>query len=277
MERQGVSATQPGSGFCVRAHVRHLLGRSALRSRSSRNAFREAISGHPDDDSILTPFAIEPYPFQRQILERLQVDRHRGHRHNLVVAATGTGKTIIAALDYRTLRTELDRSRLLFVAHRSEILEQSQTTFRHVLRDGSFGELWVGGRRPSEWQHVFASIQSLSARDATSIDPTQFDVVIVDEFHHAAANTYEALLDHLRPKHLLGLTATPERTDGLDVLRWFGDRISVELRLWDALEQGLLSTFSLLRDSRQHRPLRRQVATRHRLRRWRADQHLHSG
>jgi superfamily II DNA or RNA helicase len=205
--------------------------------------FAEAMATPEDDDSILTPFAIEPYPFQRQMLERLQVDRRRGHPHNLVVAATGTGKTIVAALDYRNLREELDRSRLLFVAHRAEILQQSQATFRHVLRDGSFGELWVGGHRPNDWQHVFASIQSLSANDVEAIDPEQFDVVIVDEFHHAAANTYEALLDHLRPKHLLGLTATPERTDGLDILRWFGERISVELRLWDALEQGLLSPF----------------------------------
>ncbi len=111
------------------------------------------------------PSTSSRYPFQRQILERLQVERHRGHPHNLVVAATGTGKTIIAALDYRHLRTQLDRARLLFVAHRKEILEQSRTTFRHVLRDGSFGELWVDGQRPERWEHVFASIQSLAAND----------------------------------------------------------------------------------------------------------------
>lgn len=196
-----------------------------------------------DGGSILTPFDIEPYPFQRQILERLQVERKKGNPHNLIAAATGTGKTIMAALDYRHLRAELDRSRLLFVAHRSEILEQSLNTFRHVLREGAFGELWVGGNRPSRWDHVFASIQSINPHDATSLDPEQFDVVIVDEFHHSAAASYEALLDHLRPKHLLGLTATPERTDGLDILRWFGGRISIELRLWDALEQGLLAPF----------------------------------
>ncbi len=194
-------------------------------------------------DVIATPFDIEPYPFQRQILERLMLERQRGNPHNLVAAATGTGKTIIAALDYRQLRSELPRARLLFVAHRQEILNQSQTAFRHVLRDGAFGEMWAGGQRPAGWEHVFASIQSLSARDVTALDPEQFDVVIVDEFHHAAADTYAALLDHLRPKHLLGLTATPERTDGLDVLRWFGGRVAVELRLWDALEQGLLSPF----------------------------------
>ena len=199
--------------------------------------------GAVPDDSILTPFQIEPYPFQRQILERLAVERRRGSDHNLVVAATGTGKTIIAALDYRRLREKLPRARLLFVAHRSEILDQSRTTFRHVLRDGSFGERWVGGERPAQWEHVFASIQSLTASQVDSIDPEHFDVVIVDEFHHAAAASYESLLNHLRPRHLVGLTATPERADGLDVLRWFGDRVAVELRLWDALEQGLLAPF----------------------------------
>jgi superfamily II DNA or RNA helicase/HKD family nuclease len=205
--------------------------------------FRVATAVTSDDSVIATPFDVEPYPFQRQILERLELERHRGHAHNLVAAATGTGKTVVAALDYRNLRQTMPRARLLFVAHREEILRQSQTMFCHVLRDGAFGEQWVGGRRPQRWEHVFASIQSISAADVVSIDPEHFDVVIVDEFHHAAASTYTALLDHLRPKHLLGLTATPERADGLDVLRWFGGRIAVELRLWDALEQGLLSPF----------------------------------
>ncbi|MEX0768855.1 MAG: DUF3427 domain-containing protein [Microthrixaceae bacterium] len=205
--------------------------------------FQRATSVATSPNDVLTPFDIEPYPFQRQILETLQVERLKGHPHNLVVAATGTGKTIISALDYRHLRDQLSRSRLLFVAHRTEILEQSQNTFRHVLRDGSFGELWVGKHRPARWEHVFASIQSLRNSDYESLDPTQFDVVIVDEFHHSAAQSYAALLDHLRPRHLLGLTATPERTDGLDVMRWFDNRVAVELRLWDALEQGLLSPF----------------------------------
>lgn len=207
-----------------------------------REQFIQATT-HETDDSIITPFEIQPYPFQRQILERLQVERAKGYPNNLIAAATGTGKTIMAAFDYRQLKSELPRSRLLFVAHRNEILEQSRTTFRHVLRSGSFGELWVDGKQPNQWEHVFASIQSITANNATALAVTQFDVVIIDEFHHAAANSYEALLNHIRPKHLLGLTATPERNDGLDILKWFDGKVSIELRLWDALEQGLLSPF----------------------------------
>lgn len=205
--------------------------------------FAQAVSATASPDSVLSPLGVVPFPFQQEILERLQVERAKGRPHNLVVAATGTGKTVVAALDYRRLRSELARARLLFVAHRREILRQSLLTFRHALRDAAFGEMWGGGSRPQRWQHVFASIQSITVHNARALDPNGFDVLIVDEFHHSAAPSYEALLDHLRPTHLLGLTATPERTDGLDVLRWFGGRISVELRLWNALEQGLLSPF----------------------------------
>jgi superfamily II DNA or RNA helicase len=196
---------------------------------------------------VLVPFVIEPWPHQREILDKLTVERYRHNRwRNLVVAATGTGKTVVAALDYKRLCEEIGNARplkLLFVAHRKEILEQSLITFRHVVRDGAFGELYVDGHRPDEWQHVFASVQSLQHIDLDRVAPDAFDVVIVDEFHHAAAPTYRRLLDHLRPRVLLGLTATPERTDGESVLHWFGDRIAVELRLWDALERQLLSPF----------------------------------
>jgi superfamily II DNA or RNA helicase len=197
--------------------------------------------------TVLVPFAIEAWPHQREILDKLAVERYRHNRwRNLVVAATGTGKTVVAALDYQRLCDEIANGRplkLLFIAHRKEILQQSLTTFRHVLRDGAFGELYVDGHRPDEWQHVFASVQSLQSIDLERVAPDAFDVVIVDEFHHAAAPTYRRLLEHLQPRVLLGLTATPERTDGVSILHWFGDRIAVELRLWDALERQLLSPF----------------------------------
>jgi superfamily II DNA or RNA helicase/HKD family nuclease len=189
-------------------------------------------------------FELQPWPFQREMLERLQTERERhGRYRNLVVAATGTGKTLVAAFDYRRLRGHMGDASLLFVAHRREILEQSLFAYRSVLRDGAFGELLVDGQRPSAGRHVFASVQSLSRIPLGLIPPDAFDVVVVDEFHHAEAPTYRRLLEHLRPKVLLGLTATPERTDGQSVLGWFDNRIAVELRLWDALDRGLLCPF----------------------------------
>jgi superfamily II DNA or RNA helicase len=197
-----------------------------------------------DAPLLLSPVEVELRPFQEALLEQLELARHQHHHRNLLVAATGTGKTVMAAVDYARLRTRLARSRLLFVAHREEILDQSRATFRHVLRDAAFGEKWVAGQRPARFDHVFASIQSLHARAIEHLDPAHFDVVVVDEFHHAAAPSYEALLERLRPAELVGLTATPERADGLDVLRHFDGRIAAELRLWDAIDQHYLAPFA---------------------------------
>ncbi len=175
---------------------------------------------------------LEPFNHQVEILEKLEVERQLHDRHrNLIVAATGTGKTFVTAFDFKRLRHEMKNPKLLYVAHRREILTQSLQAFRHVLRDGTFGELHVDGHRPEEGHHVFASIQSLSQLDLDQLSPHFFDVVIVDEFHHAAANTYRRLLDHIRPKELLGLTATPERADGQTILDRFDGRIAAEIRI----------------------------------------------
>lgn len=195
-------------------------------------------------DAPLHFLEVEPWPHQREILEKLATERERHQRFkNLVVAATGTGKTIVAALDFKRLRPQMGNPSLLFVAHRQEILHQSLDAFRQVVRDGAFGELYVDGHRPDEWRHVFASIQSLAQVEMQELDASAFDVVIVDEFHHAAAPSYRKLLDRLRPKILLGLTATPERSDAANILHFFDGHIAAELRLWDALERGLLCPF----------------------------------
>lgn len=189
---------------------------------------------------------VTPRPHQIGILNDLERERNVFDRHwNLVVSATGTGKTITSALDYRRLaESETVRPNLLFVAHKEEILNQALDTFRAVLRDQSFGELFVGGKLPSEWRHVFASIQSLNNMDFSSVSPSHFEFVIVDEFHHAEAPTYRALLNFLKPKELLALTATPERTDLVNVQEsFFGGHIASEIRLWDAIDEGLLTPF----------------------------------
>lgn len=205
----------------------------------------EALSierGGPRDLPLeISRIEVRPWGYQREILDELSAERELHDRwRNLVVMATGTGKTVVAGLDYQRLRESGRVESLLFVAHRHEILRQSRSTFRHILRDGAFGELLGDGERPRRWRHVFATIQSLTGQ---RLDPDAYDMVIVDEFHHAAAESYRRLLDRLRPKVLLGLTATPERTDGQDVRVYFGGRIAAELRLWEALERGLLAPF----------------------------------
>ncbi len=203
-------------------------------------AARREVGG---DVIQISGLEVQPRPFQREILEGLEAERQRGHTRNLVVAATGTGKTVMAALDYKRERRKAGDLSLLFVAHRKEILDQSVRVFREVLQDGSFGERLYEGTAPVEGRHVFASIQSLHADRLARVSPEAFNYIVVDEFHHAAAPSYEKLLAHLRPRILLGLTATPERTDRLDVLHYFDGRIASELRLWSALDQGLLCPF----------------------------------
>ena len=211
-----------------------------------RDRFIQVLAArrNPERDALAAAVRLHPYPHQTAVLEALEAERAAGHHQNLVVAATGTGKTVIAALDYKALCQQMGgRPSLLFVAHRREILEKSRATYRAALGDGGFGELLTGTDKPLVGRHVFASIQSLHGRRLDALEPDAYDVVVVDEFHHSEAETYTAALEHLKPKILLGLTATPERTDGQSVLHWFSDRVAAESRLWDALDQGLLVPF----------------------------------
>ncbi|WP_329276363.1 DUF3427 domain-containing protein [Streptomyces sp. NBC_01451] len=197
----------------------------------------------------LSGLEVRPYAHQRDMLERLDVARevHDWHR-NLLVAATGTGKTVMAALDYKQLRKKHGRDlRLLFVAHRKEILQQSLRTYQDVLVDANFGESLHSGEIPELWTHVFASVQSLNARALDRLAADHFDVIVIDEFHHGTSPTYRKILDHFEPLELLGLTATPERMDGKNIQdEFFDGRIAAEMRLWEALENELLSPFHYL-------------------------------
>lgn len=203
-----------------------------------------ALQSRSDDDTVRFFGDLNPLPHQVEALEALDYARLDGRHKNLIVAATGTGKTLLAAFDYERLARQWGGlPSLLFVAHRDEILQQSIGAFQAVLRDADFGELHVGRSQAAAWTHVFASVQSLSHRDLGEFDPKRFDVLVLDEFHHSEAPTYRSLLNHFQPRELLGLTATPERADGrreeLDKL-W---PPTFELRLWHALERQLLCPF----------------------------------
>ena len=199
------------------------------------------------NNSEMYTMDITPYSYQQEILDKLEAERKvRGYYRNLVVAATGTGKTVISALDYKRFRKQNPDKpcRLLFVAHREEILKQSMYTFRAVLKDANFGEMFVGNYKPESIDNLFISIQTFNSQAFTEKTSAEFyDYIIVDEFHHAAAPTYQKLLSYYKPNILLGLTATPERMDGKSILTYFNNRIAAEIRLPEAIDRKLLCPF----------------------------------
>lgn len=196
-------------------------------------------------ESISYFFDLKPYPHQEEILEQLKIERElHQRRRNLVVAATGTGKTLISAFDFaRFLKTKPDAT-FLFIAHREEILFQARNAYRGVLRNSQFGELWVGGKTPAYYQQLFASIQTMNNQlEQLPLSADFYDYIVIDEVHHIAANSYRALVDYFTPQILLGLTATPERHDGSDILHDFGGVIAAEIRLPEAINRRQLCPF----------------------------------
>ena len=184
--------------------------------------------------------------YQQEILEKLDVERNvHGHFRNLVVAATGTGKTVIAAFDFKRYREAHPDCHFLFIAHRQEILHQAMQTFRIVLDEPNFGSIWDGNNEPSNYQHVFASKDTLRNRvDTLQLRADYYDYMVVDEVHHIVAPTYVKLMTCFKPQILLGLTATPERTNEQeDITVFFDGHISAEIRLPAALNAGLLAPF----------------------------------
>ena len=220
------------------------LHRAALVNALRRESGRDGVA-----EEGARFFDLHPKTYQQEMLEQLVSERTHGRNRNLVVAATGTGKTMVAAFDYRSICAKVGgRPRLLFVAHREEILRQAIRTYREVLRDPTFGDLLFGGSEPRSMDHLFATIDSVSSRSLIEMHgPTNWYVVVVDECHRIAADRFSRFAGAVKPSILLGLTATPERTDGLPISTFFDSRPdggpAVELRLWNALDQQLLAPF----------------------------------
>ncbi|WP_407332307.1 DUF3427 domain-containing protein [Enterovibrio sp. 27052020O] len=198
-----------------------------------------------NDKSVQHFFDITPFPHQKDILEQLLVERELHQRYrNLVVAATGTGKTLISAFDFARFIKDKPNATFLFVAHREEILRQAREAYRGVLKNSGFGELWVGGQTPEHYRQLFVSIQTLNNQlDCLKLTSGYYDYIVIDEVHHIAAASYRAVLGYFAPSILLGLTATPERHDGGDILNDFGGVIAAEIRLPEAINRRHLCPF----------------------------------
>ncbi|MDA3921792.1 MAG: DUF3427 domain-containing protein [Salinisphaera sp.] len=213
--------------------------------------FRKALAdqrGVTSNHAVLPSFELKPFTFQREVMDLLAADRETPDTaiRQLVVAATGTGKTMIAAFDYRREVQQQDGSypTLLFVAHRREILLQALGMFRAALRDQNFGDLFDGRSEPAQIDHLFATIQTLGRRDWIGQHGSErYAYVVVDEAHHGTADSYRQVLANIAPHILLGLTATPERADGLDITQFFNHRIAAEIRLPDAISRRLVVPF----------------------------------
>ncbi|GGA05063.1 DNA repair helicase [Paenibacillus marchantiophytorum] len=194
-----------------------------------------------NDDNSPTKKGILPNKMQEGALHALEQTRLNGHNKGVVIAATGTGKTYLSAFDVKNFGAD----RVLFLAHRDEILESSRKTFAKIFDDANnlCGKL-TGIEKDWDKPYLFSTVQTLS-RDGVleKFTPDYFDYIIVDEFHHAEAATYRRVIDYFKPKFLLGLTATPDRMDGRDVLAICDNNVVYEIRLRDALKEGLLTPF----------------------------------
>lgn len=217
------------------------LSRDGERLRKALDKEAQAATGI--DYSVLDLMQAKEY--QNEILDKLEKERrYHNNWRNLVVAATGTGKTVIAAFDYKRFKETHPKANFLFVVHREEIIKQACATYRTVLGDPNFGDMWYGGHEASSYSHLFASKDLLNNRlDKLQLPDDYYDYIVFDEAHHIVADSYQKILRKFKPKVLLGLTATPERMDNSDITQYFNHQISAEIRLDTALNNRLLAPF----------------------------------
>jgi len=182
---------------------------------------------------------ITPNKMQERALAAIAAVREQGERKAMIVSATGTGKTILSALDVRAFAPD----RILFVVHREQILDRSIEEYQRVLGgDRSDYGKFTGSTKQQDRRYVFSTVQTLS-RNLEMFAPDAFDYVVIDEAHRAGAEGHLGVLTHFAPKFLLGMTATPERTDGFNVFELFDFNVPYEIRLQHALEEDMLAPF----------------------------------
>ncbi len=214
----------------------------------------ERIKGHNDYGPIMPIIRFERKTHQVKVLEKLQYEREvKNSYRNLVIAATGTGKTVMCAFDYKDFNNKLQaeehrQARLLFVVHREKILKQALSTFRSVMVDNNFGDYWSGNHKPNShmgMSHLFVTVQTLGNHwdEFLKNGADYYDYIVIDEAHHSQAGGYREIFSRFTPRIFMGLTATPERMDGKEIKPDFNNRFAAEIRLQEALNQQLLAPF----------------------------------
>lgn len=184
---------------------------------------------------------IKPNQMQKDALEQLRLLREKGKQRGLIISATGTGKTYLGAFDVKSTNPK----KMLFLAHREQILEKSKESFSRIIggKKTDYG-LYTGNSRNKNAKYVFATVQTLSKSNHLSLfDRDEFDYILIDEVHHAGAETYQKIMNYFQPKFYLGMTATPDRNDDFNVFKLFNYNIAYEIRLPQALEENMLCPF----------------------------------
>ncbi|RSK43687.1 DUF3427 domain-containing protein [Bacillus canaveralius] len=192
------------------------------------NSFKEALK-------------IVPNKMQQEALQEIQAVREAGKDKGLIISATGTGKTYLSAFDVRRFTPE----RMLFIVHREQILQKAKSDFNRVLGgfDKDFGIL-SGSMKQTDAKYLFATIQTISQEEMLhQFAPDAFDYILIDEVHKAGAKSYHKVIDYFKPKFLMGMTATPERTDDFNIYELFDYNIAYEIRLQEALKEDMLCPF----------------------------------
>ena len=183
---------------------------------------------------------ITPNLMQREALENINHLRAEGKGKALLVSATGTGKTFLSAFDVQQFKPK----KFLFIVHRRTIAEEAMKTFQGLLSDDIKMGIYSGAQRELNADYIFCTVQTISKQEhLDKFKRNHFDYIVIDETHRAGADSYKRIMEHFTPKFMLGMTATPERTDGADIFKLFDYNIAYEIRLHRALSENMLCPF----------------------------------
>ncbi len=214
-------------------------------TRYSKNWHKPAVSkdlakyDHAEEADTMVEVLFRPRGAQIEALYALEESRSEGAAKGLVQAATGVGKTYLAAFDSAKYK------RVLFVAHREEILKQAAVSFKNVRHSDDYG-FFNGKQKDTDKAVIFASVATLGRKEYLTEDffgPETFDYVVIDEFHHAVNDQYQRIVNYFKPQFLLGLTATPERMDGKNIYEICDYNVPYEISLKEAINKGMLVPF----------------------------------